>query len=190
MNYAELSDDESTPVPMEITEMLDTINNEFNIEQTPDDTEPLEEYNFEKFKEDYRKVSGDLIDIHKKYHTKLKKFREIETAILSISSEKYIENFLEIIDDFKKNEDLTGTKQQLEKSTKKFHQMRKTAILMGDCDMGNKYTCFLCLKNGIDTVYDPCCHVVCGECHGHMMYRECAFCRTPITSVKKLYISN
>lgn len=190
MQYSELSgDEEDEPLPLALQDLLDKIEEEIKLPPVDDDVEPIEGYDFEKFKGDYMVVSTKMRTAHEKYLFKSLKFKEIEEAIFSIRSEKYLEKFLEILDDFRKTEMLVEAKEELDQATKEFQRMKKTASILGDCDMGNKYTCFLCLKNGINMAFDPCGHVVCSDCSRHSM-RECPFCRTPINSAMKLYISN
>jgi hypothetical protein len=188
MQYADITGDDEEPLPIELQGLLDKIEEELRL-PPPGDIEPKEGYNFDKFKEDYVVASTKLLAAHGKYLNKSLKFREIEEAIISIRSEKYLERFLEILDDFRKTEMIVEAKEELNQATKEFQCMKKTASILGDCDMGNKYTCFLCLKNGIDVAFSPCGHVVCSDCNRHPL-RECPFCRTLISSAMKLYISN
>ena len=189
MQYADISGDDEEPLPIDLQGLLDKIEEEIKLPPISDDTEPHKCYNFEKFKEDYVVASTKLLAAHERYLNKSLKFREIEEAIFSIRSEKYLERFLEILDDFRKTEMIVEAKDELELATKNFHAMRKTASILNKCDMGNNYTCFLCLKNGIDVAFNPCGHVVCTDCNRHAL-RDCPFCRTPINSSLKLYISN
>lgn len=185
MNFAELSDDCIDP---SISELLDEIHRDMDLPIPGEGVEPNEKYDFQKFKSDYEECVKELKEAHKIYQDKSQKFKEIEDAILSIKSEKYLNKFIEILDDFRETEKITDAKNNLNKAISKFQVMRKTASISGDCDMGNKYTCFICLRNGIDRYMDPCGHVMCSDCFDFGKYKTCPFCRSDIRYSKKLFV--
>lgn len=190
MQYADLSEDEEEPVPRALTDLLEQIQEEIELPQVNENPDPLDQYDFNKFKKDYTEVVEDLIKKSEHYQNKLHKLRDIEDAVMAIRDPKYLEKFLEILDDFRRTENIEETRREFREATEKFQQMRKTASLSGDTDLGNKYTCFLCLKNGINMCFNPCGHVVCDQCHMKATYRECPFCRSRIIATTKLFVSS
>jgi hypothetical protein len=50
-------------------------------------------------------------------------------------------------------------------------------------------TCGICLDNQVNWFIDPCGHSICNGCKNKFgLLTKCHFCRTTITSIKKLYI--
>ena len=190
MNFAELSDDENDCLNASISELLDKIHKDMDLPSPGEEVMPSEEYDFQKFKTDYESCIKDFISARETYKQKSDNFKEIEDAILSIKSEKYLNKFIEILDDFRETEKISEARDKLKEATSKFQVMRKTINISGDCDMGNKYMCFICLKNGIDRYMEPCGHVVCSECFDFGKYKICPFCRSDIRYSKKLFICN
>lgn len=192
MQYAELDEtEEEEPLPKVLTDLLEKLQEEIELPHVDEsELEPMDGYDFNKFKADYTEVVEDVISKSEKYQNKLHKLRDIQDAIMVIRDPKYLEKFLEILSDFRETENIEETRKEFVEATEKFHQMKKTASLSGDTDMGNKYTCFLCLKNGINMCFNPCGHVVCDQCHMKATYNECPFCRSDIACTTKLFISN
>ena len=48
--------------------------------------------------------------------------------------------------------------------------------------------CQICMENQVGYFIDPCGHAICYSCNGKTKSLLCPFCRTHISSYKKMYL--
>jgi rubrerythrin len=196
MNYSVIDNDSPDDDNGLIDESLHTILQDVKLLFEPEngDVEIAEDDKylkcFQEFKEDYKNSMKIYLENSKTFEKK----REMTNAIVGFSltmakktDGKYVSRIKDLVNEFVESEKLEELKKDLENSEMNIRKLFKISSLTKDLSMNNEYYCFICLERGIDTMIEPCGHVICESCSKGAI-QQCPFCRANINSFKKLII--
>ena len=146
---------------------------------------------FGEFKEEYTNEMQNYLKILKKFEEKQTMADTLLGFSITMGSKsdgKYVDKIKDIINEFIESEKLDELKKELQNSQEIIRKFYKISSIAKDLSMNNEYFCFICLERGIDTMIEPCGHVICESCSKGAI-QQCPFCRANISSFKRLLIA-
>ena len=146
---------------------------------------------FGEFKEEYTKEMQNYLKILNEFEKKqfmADTLLGFSITMGSKSDGKYVDKIKDIINEFIESEKIDELKKELQNSQEIIRKFYKISSIAKDLSMNNEYFCFICLERGIDTMIEPCGHVICESCSKGAI-QQCPFCRANINSFKKLIIA-
>ena len=63
----------------------------------------------------------------------------------------------------------------------------KSVLLDTNPERYARFTCFVCMDSLVDSLLDPCNHVICERCWYRSNSQVCPGCRAPVREVRKMY---
>jgi len=140
-----------------------------------------------KFKAEYTKERAALY----KLFAQIAKHRD-EVGILNammgnIESTRLKDSLRTMIEDYENSISIGEIENEAAEIAGRCKAMRKILHDTG-AERYNKFTCFICMENLVDTFIDPCGHVICEQCWVKTLNKTtCPGCRTRIESIKRIY---
>lgn len=152
--------------------------------ESMDTLEPLEDEGIQKHIEPYTKLVDMLLDAQ----TKLDKAKD-EYDDLVIMSRKFGHSpkLKNIIDEYITETNVAHLEDQVRRCSSEVSRYRGLFSLCKDIDVLNRYICYICLSNPVDTFLLGCGHVLCDRCAGHIA-SQCPYCRVTIREKLKMFV--
>ena len=63
----------------------------------------------------------------------------------------------------------------------------KNILMDTNAERYARFTCFVCMDNFVDSLLDPCNHVICEDCWHRSRSTTCPGCRTEVREVRKIF---
>tara|TARA_R110002074_G_scaffold105525_1_gene227946 strand:- start:3015 stop:3593 length:579 start_codon:yes stop_codon:yes gene_type:complete len=191
MDYAEISDSEdyyNDEIETLISKLKISFDFDGNHQNVEIDTDSEYVRALTDLKSEYKNEMVKLMKNTKMFNDFQEKFEHIEVSVRGLLHEKYAVKLTEIVQEFRDSHNITEIKENIKNSEIKILKLKKELSLTHDCGVGNQYICFICLDRGVDTLLNPCGHVICSTCMQHQNPQSCPYCRGTIQSSKKFFL--
>jgi hypothetical protein len=194
MNFAELDEEDDNGAKVLMMDTYDRLLRLRNILEFEEGNQPIPKHDMydsvDKLKSDYLEMVTDVLTGYLNLHAKKEKASLMLSLIDKFGNKdvKYVQMLSQLVEQFDKDEGITGDAAALKEKTTKMLSLRNVFSLCTDADIMSKYMCFVCLERPIDTFIDPCGHVVCQQCSSRSTLHVCPFCRGSIRQFRQMFL--
>ena len=146
--------------------------------------------NFEKelggFKTQYAKARAAVTVLQSRLTSKCADVSVIEIASKVLKSDDLKAMISKLIGEYEKAEGVEELTNDYAEALGRVEAMKR--IMMDtNAERYARFTCFICMDALVDSLLDPCNHVICEQCWIRNRSSNCPGCRTEIREVRKIY---
>jgi chemotaxis regulatin CheY-phosphate phosphatase CheZ len=183
MNFSYIDDDvEEIP----IQELRETHSPEIDSEFELDERWKNFKIDLDDFRQEYKEISIRLVTLDAEISDSAKKISKLRLMLTQFEDENT--ELIELIDKTEAKFNLVEKKDEWNILHKKQRAMK---AILNKPQTPNKFHCFVCLENDVDTMLNPCGHTMCSSCITKSMNTGRAFvcpaCRSNISHRKSMF---
>jgi hypothetical protein len=160
-----------------------------NVNPTPcelDDSWKKFEKELGYFKTQYAKARAAVTILQSRISSKQADINVIELAAKVLKSDDLKDMISKIIEEYEQTEGLGDLLKEYGEALGRSEAM-KTVMMDTNSERYARFTCFVCMDSLVDSLLDPCNHVICERCWVRSRTQTCPGCRTEVREVRKIF---